>query len=486
MTFEAKSNSMDLLRRMTRRELLQRVGGGVGGAALATLLWRDASGVAAVQPAHRLQDDGIGQFPTFAPRAKHVIFLHMVGAPSHLDLFEPKPKLQEFDNQPCPDELLEGQRFAFLRGHPKLLGTKFAFRQCGESGLPLSELLPELGTVADELCLFKTVHTDQFNHAPAQLFLQTGFPRFGRPSAGAWVSYGLGSENENLPSFVVMNTGSIAGAGNSLWGSGFLPTAHQGVEFRSSGDPVLFLSDPPGVERTAKRRTLDSINAMNQLHHDEFGDPEIATRIEQYELAFRMQVTVPELMDTGQETAETHAMYGTEPGKASFANNCLLARRLVERGVRFVQLCDQGWDHHGGVFKSLPGKCKAVDRPIAALIKDLKQRGLLDETLVVWGAEFGRTPMLQGDRPQGAGRDHHKDAYCLWMAGGGIQGGQTIGRTDDLGYFPVEDPISIHDIHATMLHLLGVNHKQLTYRFQGRDYRLTDIAGNVVKSALKG
>lgn len=480
MTIDKKGSALEHLRRMTRRELLSRVGGGVGGAALAALLRQEA------HARWRGTNDKFVALPTLVPRAKHVIFFHMVGAPSHLDLFDPKPKLQEFNGEPCPDELLEGQRFAFLRGHPKLLGTQFSFQKYGESGLQLSELLPELGTVADEICLFKTVHTEQFNHAPAQLFLQTGFPRFGRPSAGAWISYGLGSENENLPSFVVMNTGSIAGAGNSLWGSGFLPTAHQGVEFRSSGDPVLFLSDPPGVERDAKRRTLDSIKAMNQLHHADFGDPEIATRIEQYELAFRMQMTVPELMDTKQESAATHQMYGTEPGKPSFANNCLLARRLVERGVRFVQLCDQGWDHHGGVFKSLPGKCKTVDRPIAALIKDLKQRGMLDETLIVWGAEFGRTPMLQGDRPQGAGRDHHKDAFCLWMAGGGIKGGQAIGRTDDLGYFPVEEPVSIHDIHATMLHLLGVDHKQLTYRFQGRDYRLTDIAGNVIASALQG
>jgi hypothetical protein len=464
---------------LSRRELFQRAGMGIGGAALGSLLLRDGFG-------RDVEADKSSPLPAthFPPRAKNVIFLHMVGAPSHLDLFEPKPTLNEHDGQLCPEEYLEGQRFAFLRGHPKLLGTRFAFHPRGESGLPLSEVLPHLATVADELCLFKTIHTDQFNHAPAQLFLQTGFQRFGRPSLGSWVSYGLGSENENLPAFVVMITGSVAGAGNSLWGSGFLPTAHQGIEFRSKGDPVLFLSNPPGVERSQRRRAVESINFLNEQHLADVGDPEIATRIAQYEMAFRMQTSVPELMDTSQESKETHEMYGTEPGAASFANNCLLARRLVERGVRFVQLFDQGWDHHGGVFKSLPNKCRQVDRPIAALISDLKQRGLLDETLVVWGAEFGRTPMLQGDRASGAGRDHHKDAYCLWMAGGGVRGGQTIGKTDELGYLPVEDPVSIHDFHATLLHLLGIDHTKLTYRFQGREFRLTDVAGTVVNKAL--
>lgn len=464
---------------MSRRELFHRVGVGVGGAALGSLLQRDG-----FADAREEVSSARNPAPHFPPRAKNVIFLHMVGAPSHLDLFEPKPTLNEYDGELCPEKYLEGQRFAFLRGHPKLLGTRFSFKPHGESGLEISELLPHLSTVADELCLFKTVHTEQFNHAPAQLFLQTGFQRFGRPSLGSWASYGLGSENDNLPAFVVMITGSVAGAGNSLWGSGFLPTAHQGIEFRSKGDPVLFLSNPPGVERSQRRRAVDSINFMNEQHLADVGDPEIATRIAQYEMAFRMQTSVPELMDISQESKETHEMYGTKPGAESFANNCLLARRLVERGVRFVQLFDQGWDHHGGVFKNLPNKCQQVDRPIAALIGDLKQRGLLDDTLVVWGAEFGRTPMLQGDRAAGAGRDHHKDAFCVWMAGGGVQGGQTIGKTDELGYFPVEDPVSVHDFHATLLHLLGIDHTKLTYRFQGREFRLTDVAGNVVDKVL--
>jgi len=350
--------------------------------------------------------------------------------------------------------------------------------------MEFSELLPNIAGMADDIAMIKTLHTTQFNHAPAQLMFQTGFGRFGRPSIGAWSGYGLGSENEDLPAFVVMITGSVAGAGNSLWGSGFLPTVYQGVEFRSSGDPVLFLSNPKGVNPAGRRRVIDSIKHLNAAQLADVGDPEIATRISQYEMAFRMQTSVPDLMDVSQETAATHKMYGTQPGKSSFANNCLLARRLVERGVRFVQLFDQGWDHHGGVYKALPKKCKQVDQPIAALLKDLKSRGLLDETLVVWGAEFGRTPMLQGDRASGAGRDHHKDAYSVWMAGGGVKGGSVTGRTDELGYFPVEDPVHVHDFHATLLHLLGMNHEQLTYKFQGRPFRLTDVAGNVVTKML--
>ena len=354
-----------------------------------------------------------------------------------------------------------------MRGTPKLLGSQFKFQPAGDGGLMISELLPHLRQVADELCLFKTLQTEQFNHAPAQLYLQTGFARFGRPSMGSWVSYGLGSENANLPAFVVMITGQVAGAGNSLWGSGFLPTEHQGVEFRSQGDPVLFLSDPAGIARSNRRDMVDAVNQLNQKRLIDTGDPEIATRIAQYEMAFRMQSSVPELMDLTQETAATHELYGTKPGQASFANNCLLARRLVERGVRFVQLFDQGWDHHGAVFKNLKNKCQQVDRPIAALLTDLKQRGLLDETLVVWASEFGRTPMLQGDRAAGAGRDHHKDAFCAWFAGGGVKGGTVVGKTDELGYFPVEDPLSVHDLQATLLHLLGIEHTQLTYKFQG-------------------
>tara|TARA_B100000809_G_C15115744_1_gene522347 strand:+ start:614 stop:2050 length:1437 start_codon:yes stop_codon:yes gene_type:complete len=474
--------SQKILMECSRRELLKRSGLGIGSAALATLLAEDLG--FADQPATR---DSIHQMAArathFPARAKSVIFLHMVGAPSQLDLFEDKPVLRENDDKPCPDHLLEGQRFAFLRGHPKLMGSRFKFSRHGESGQVFSELLPHISGMADDIAILKTLHTEQFNHAPAQLFMQTGFPRFGRPCMGSWATYGLGSENRDLPGFVVLITGSVGGAGNSMWGSGFLPTLYQGVEFRSKGDPVLFLSNPAGMKKSDRRRIVDVINRLNAQQLEEIGDPEIATRIGQYEMAFRMQASVPELMDISQESKQVHEMYGTTPGSVSFANNCLLARRLVERGVRFVQLFDQGWDHHGSLQSSLANKCRQVDRPVAALLKDLKRRGLLDETLVVWGSEFGRTPMLQNDRAKG-GRDHHKDAFCIWMAGGGIKGGVTVGETDDLGYFPVKDPVSVHDFHATLLHLLGVDHERLTYRFQGRPFRLTDVAGNVVRPII--
>jgi len=458
---------------LSRRALFQNASLGLGGIALASMLAADGRGA----PTESRPSSGI--VPHFAPRAKNVIFLHMVGAPSHLDLFEYKPQLQQYDGQDCPDEYLEGQRFAFLRGHPKLLGTQFKFRPHGESGVMFSELLPHLSQHADDLAVIKTLHSEHFNHAPAQLFFQTGFQRFGRPTLGSWVNYGLGSENHDLPGFVVLITGSVAGAGNSLWGCGFLPTVYQGIEFRSKGDPVLFLSNPEGMSGADRKRIVDNINRLNTYQFQDVGDPEIHTRISQYELAYRMQSAVPELMDIQHEPAHVHALYGTKPGQVSFANNCLLARRMVERGVRFVQLFDQGWDHHGGVFKSLPNKCKQVDQPIAALLTDLKQRGLLDETLVIWGAEFGRTPLMQGDRAS-VGRDHHKDAFSIWMAGGGVRGGFTFGETDDLGYFPTRDPVHVNDFHATVLHLLGLDHERLTYKFQGRDFRLTDVAGKVV------
>ena len=465
----------------TRRALLGKLSTGVGGIALASLLAEEglsAEGNAAnvIKP----DDPMAPKAPHFAPKAKNVIFLHMVGAPSHLDLFEHKPALNKFDGQECPAEYLEGARFAFIRGTPKLLGTEFEFKKHGQSGMELSSLLPHLSTVADEMAMIKTLHTTQFNHGPAQLFFHTGFPRFGRPVAGSWITYGLGSENRNLPGYVVLITGNVGGAGNSMWGSGFLPSVYQGVEFRSQGDPVLFLSNPKGIDATDRKQIVDAVNHLNGQQLADVGDPEIATRISQYEMAYRMQSSVPELMDISAEPKEVHQAYGTQPGKTSFANNCLLARRLVERGVRFVQLMDQGWDHHNGVFNALKGKTKQVDKPIAALIKDLKQRGLLDETLVVWGAEFGRTPLLQADRAK-AGRDHHKDAYTIWMAGGGIKGGTVVGETDELGYFPAKDPVTMHDFHATMLHLLGMDHKRLTFKYQGRQFRLTDVAGNVVQ-----
>ena len=452
---------------LARRAFLQHTSAGIGSIALASLL----AEAAPTQPLHHV------------PRAKRVIFLHMVGAPSHLDLFDYKRQLQQLDGQLCPPSLLEGARFAFLRGHPRLLGTRYRFRRHGESGLEMSELLPHLSGVADEMAVIKSLRTEHFNHAPAQLFLHTGFGRFGRPTMGSWVNYGLGSENRDLPGFVVLITGLVGGAGNSMWGSGFLPTIHQGIEFRSQGDPVLFLSNPSGVSRSDRHQVVESINRLNAIQLEELGDPEIETRIRQYELAYRMQSSVPELMDISREPKHIHAMYGTRPGQVSFANNCLLARRLVERGVRFVQLCDQGWDHHGSVFENLPKKCKQVDQPIAALIRDLKQRGLLDETLVVWGTEFGRTPLLQSDRTK-PGRDHHKEAYSVWMAGGGVKGGVTFGETDPLGYFPADNPVDVNDWHATILHLLGVDHEQLTYKYQGRPFRLTDVSGNVLAPLL--
>ena len=452
---------------LARRAFLRHTSAGIGSVALASLLAETAQ----------------SQLLHHAPRAKRVIFLHMVGAPSHLDLFDYKRQLQQLDGQLCPPSLLEGARFAFLRGHPRLLGTRYRFHRHGESGLEMSELLPHLSAVADEIAVIKTMRTEHFNHAPAQLFLHTGFGRFGRPTMGSWVNYGLCSENRDLPGFVVLITGLVGGAGNSMWGSGFLPTIHQGIEFRSQGDPVLFLSNPAGVSRSDRHQVVESINRLNAIQLEELGDPEIETRIRQYELAYRMQSSVPELMDISREPKHIQAMYGTRPGQVSFANNCLLARRLVERGVRFVQLCDQGWDHHGSVFESLPKKCKQVDQPIAALIQDLKQRGLLDETLVVWGTEFGRTPLLQSDRSK-PGRDHHKEAYSVWMAGGGIKGGVTFGETDPLGYFPADNPVDVNDWHATILHLLGVDHEQLTYKYQGRQFRLTDVSGNVLSPLL--
>jgi hypothetical protein len=468
------------LRTLTRRQLFQRVGLGVGGFALANLLNNDLS--AAPQ----------NPFSHFAPKAKNVIYFHLVGAPSHLDLFDYKPELQKRNGELCPKEMFEGKQLAFIRSRPTLLGTskesKYEFKKCGKSGIQISNLLPNLQTVADDMCFIRTLHTEQFNHAPAQMFMQTGFERFGRPSLGAWTNYGIGSPNKDLPGFVVMVTGQYPGAGNSVFGSGFLPSVYQGIEFRGKGDPVLFLSNPKGVDATARRKVISAVNKLNEMQLDGVGDPEIATRISQYEMAYRMQTSVPELKDISRESQTTLDAYGAKVGGAGFANNCLLARRMVERGVRFVQLFDQGWDHHGSVFSRLPGKCKQVDQPIAALIKDLKERGLLDETLVVWSAEFGRTPMGQGNDGSGekttVGRDHHKEAFTVWMAGGGTKPGHVHGRTDDLGYGIADSPVHVHDFNATLLHLLGMDHERLTYRFQGRKFRLTDVHGHVIKNVI--
>ncbi len=473
-----------------RRALFQRTGFGLGGFALAEMLGRDAQG----------SPNGTGlangplaaKSPHFAPRAKRIIYIHLVGAPSHLDLFDFKPELQRRSGEDCPQELFESGKFAFVRSLPKLLGTprekRFGFTPCGESGLAFSNLLPELQSVADEVTMIRSLHTDEFNHGPAQMFMLSGFGRFGRPSLGSWMTYGLGTENQDLPGFVVLITGNVLGAGSPAWGSGFLPSVHQGVEFRSQGDPVLFLSNPQGVDVESRKAIIDAVNELNQVQLADVSDPEIATRISQYELAYRMQSSVPDLMDLSDESEHTHRMYGTEPGKTSFANHCLLARRLVERGVRMVQLFDQGWDMHGNVFKRLPNKAQEVDRPIAALIADLRQRGLLDETLVVWSAEFGRTPFGQGETGDGTdrkvGRDHHKDAFTVWVAGGGTKGGTSYGETDEIGYTITENPVHVHDFNATLLHLMGIDHKRLTFRFQGRQYRLTDVEGHVIRDIL--
>jgi hypothetical protein len=429
----------------------------------------------------------------FAAKAKQVIFLHMAGAPSQLELFDHKPELSQYDGLDCPQSFLEGKRFAFIEGVPKLLGPQSSFRQYGESGAWVSELFPHFTQVVDEVAFLKAVHTDEFNHAPAQLFVHTGSPRLGRPSMGAWVTYGLGSENQNLPGFVVLVSGQSApSAGKSVWGSGFPPSVYQGVQLRSQGDPVLYVSNPKGIGRDVREEAIATINALNRLQHEDIGDPEILSRISQYEMAFRMQMTVPEAMDISQESEATHTLYGTEPGQTSFANNCLLARRLVERGVRFVQLFHRGWDSHGSnEFEALEGgfleRCREVDQPMTALIHDLKQRGMLNDTLVIWGGEFGRTPMRENRGGKVApfnGRDHHSEAFTLWMAGGGVRPGITYGETDELGYYGVKDRVHIHDLQATILNQLGLDHEQLTYNFQGRPFRLTDVSGKVVNPIL--
>ncbi len=420
--------------------------------------------------------------PHFAPKAKRVIFLFMAGAPSHLELFDNKPTLTKLNGTLPPPELLKGYRAAFINPNSKLLGPKFKFNKVGKNGTEISELLPHLSTMVDDITIVKSMATDAFNHAPAQIFMNTGAQQFGRPSFGSWVTYGLGSEAEDLPGFVVFSSGSKGpSGGQSNWGAGFLPTVHNGVLFRSAGDPVLFLSNPPGIDRQAQRDSLDVIKQLNQERLGIMGDPEIAARISAFELAYKMQASAPDLMDISKESKATLDMYGAEPGKPSFANNCLLARRLVERGVRFVQLFHEAWDHHGGLVNGLKTECKKTDQPAAALIKDLKQRGVLDETLVIWGGEFGRTPMVQGGDD---GRDHHPNCFTMWFAGGGTKPGLVMGKSDELGFNAVEDRVHVHDLHATLLHLLGFDHTKLTFRFQGRDFRLTDVHGNIIHKML--
>jgi hypothetical protein len=468
------------LRDVTRRHFFKQTGFGVGAMALSSLLGENV-----------YAGSGLQRVQHFAPKAKRIIYLFMAGAPSTLDLFDNKPALRKYDGQPCPDEYIKGERFAFIKGTPRLLASPFEFKKRGQSGQEMSDLLPNLANHADDIAIIRTMHTTQFNHAPAQIFMNTGHQVPGRPSMGSWMMYGLGSENKDLPGFVVLISGeNNPDGGKSCWGSGFLPTVYQGVEFRSKGDPVLFVSNPEGVGSDSRRSSIDLVSDLNTLRRGEIGDPEIDTRIASYEMAYRMQTSVPELTDISHEPASVHEMYGTEPGKVSFGNNCLLARRLVERGVRFVQLYHRGWDTHGAsvgtdIAQRVPELCLETDRAAAALVRDLKQRGLLDTTLVIWGGEFGRTPMNEArGGSKLMGRDHHPRAFTIWMAGGGVKPGITIGRTDDLGYNVVEDPVEVHDLHATILHLMGLDHTKLTYKFQGREFRLTDVHGNLVTKLL--
>src|SRR5262245_19933469 len=483
---------MDLMQRKlletTRRHFFGQCAVGLGQVALASPLRNGR--IHAAQTAQSVNPQS-PKFPHFVPKAKSVIYLFMAGGPSQLDLFEHKPKLVELSGKPIPESFLKGKRFAFMdsfsREVPKLLGTGRKFERHGQSGRYLSECLPHLGRVVDDLAFVSSVHTDNFNHAPAKIFVNTGSTRFGRPSMGAWVTYGIGSESQELPGFVVLQSGPRGARGGSLnWGAGFLPTAHQGVPFQSGGDPILNLTSPKEYSSDRQQQVLQTVSDLNRAHLKEIGDPEIATRIASYEMAYRMQTSGPELIDFSKETKKTLELYGAEPGARSFANNCLLARRLVERGVRFVQLYHTDWDQHGGpgtnLNESLDQICQQIDRPCAALIQDLKQRGLLDQTLVLWGGEFGRTPM--GEQRETLGRNHHIDAYTMWFAGAGIKPGQTVGTTDDLGFNIIDDKVHVHDIQATILHLLGLDHTQLTFKFQGRDFRLTDVSGNVITKLL--
>ncbi len=475
---------MDPLHLITRRHLFKNCAVGVGSLALASLLAE--SGFAAPGPS--TQKIPALQYPQ---KAKNVIYLFMAGGPSQLELFDYKPKLNELNGKPIPDSYLAGKRFAFMDSSFKqrttLLGSRRKFERFGKSGTYISESIPHIAKIVDDIAIVKTVATDVFNHAPAILFMNSGSSQFGRPSMGAWVSYGIGSECKNLPSFVVMLSGPRGPRGGAVnWGSGFLPTTHQGVPFRASGDPIVDISSPMGISDHHQRDSLDAINALNAKRLQETGDAEIQTRISQYEMAYRMQTSAPELTDLSGETKESLELYGVDPTKPSFAKNCLLARRLVERGVRFVQLYHTNWDSHGGpgetLEKDFEARCKEVDQASAALVMDLKQRGLLKDTLVIWGGEFGRTPM--GENRTSTGRNHHIDSATMWFAGGGVKSGITVGETDELGFNAVEDGCHVHDIHATILHLLGLEHTKLTFRFQGRDFRLTDVKGRLIDKLL--
>ncbi len=465
-------------RQVTRRWFLEQCGVGLGAMSLAELLGASARAAAGPAGGNPLAP----RKPQYPGQAKSVIFLFMAGAPSHLELFDYKPQLAKFDGTLPPPDLIKGYRAAFISPNSALLGPRFRFARHGRCGAELSELLPHLAEIVDDVAIVKSMVTDAFNHAPGQILMNTGTQQFGRPSIGSWVTYGLGSESQDLPGFVVFSSGKKGpSGGNSNWGSGFLPTVYQGVQFRGTGDPVLYLSNPPGADRQLQHDSLVAIQALNRIRLDRVGDPEIATRIHSFEMAFRMQSSAPELMDLSREPKHILEMYGAQPGKPSFANNCLLARRLVERGVRFVELFHEAWDQHGALVHDLTKNCHDTDQACAALVKDLKQRGLLENTLVIWGGEFGRTPMTQGGRD---GRDHHPNCFSMWLAGGGVKPGVTIGESDDFGFNAVKDRVHVHDLHATILRLLGFDHTKLTYKFQGRDFRLTDVHGNVVQKLL--
>ncbi|MBX3397943.1 MAG: DUF1501 domain-containing protein [Gemmataceae bacterium] len=466
-----------MVKETSRRYFFRDCGVGLGKAALASLLVGSASRADTTLPPKK---------PHFPGKAKAVIHLFMAGAPSQLDLFDYKPQLAKLEGKPIPPEVIKGQRYAFIRSDAAVLGPRFKFATQGKSGTEISEVLPHLAKVVDDICLVRSVTTDQFNHAPAQIFFNTGFSQPGRPSFGSWVLYGLGSETKDLPAFVVMSTGSGISGGSANWSSGFLPTTYTGTRFRNAGDPILNLTNPPGVDAKLQTDTLDVVGELNRKHLADVGDPEIATRIAQYEMAARLQTSAPELMDLKKETKETLDLYGCEPEKPSFARACLIARRLVERGVRYINIYHEGWDAHSDVAGNSRNNCKITDQASAALVMDLKRRGMLDSTLVVWGGEFGRTPMVESNPTLGRslGRDHHPQSYSMWLAGGGIKPGISYGQTDDLGFHVVENKVHVHDLQATILHALGLDHERLTYRHAGRDFRLTDVHGTVVKALL--
>ena len=458
---------------LTRRWFLRDCGLGLGSIALADLLRRESSAATTNPLAPRA--------PHFEGKAKRVIYMFMAGAPSHLDLFDYKPELAKRSGQLPPKELLANYRAAFINPNSALLGPKFKFDKYGQAGADISELLPHTAKVVDQLCLIKSMQTDAVNHAPAQILMNTGSQQFGRPSLGAWTLYGLGSESEDLPGYVVLSSANGTSGGASNWGCGFLPTMYAGIPFRGSGDPILYLSNPPSIDDNTQRASLDAIRALNELRLESVGDPEIAARIQNYELAYRLQSSAPELMDLAQEPQHVLDRYGVDPKTPSYARNCLMARRLIERGVRFVQLFHEAWDQHGDLKNGLINNCRDTDQASAALVADLHERGLLKDTLVVWGGEFGRTPMVQGGDD---GRDHHNRSFTMWLAGGGVKSGVVYGETDELGFNVTMSPVHVHDLNATILHLLGFDHTRLTFRSQGRDFRLTDVHGKVVKDLL--